>query len=136
MILTDSIWIFPPLKVKRGGKLLTFEKVGSILRLNRPKISSEIDVIQWDRIKSGKDPAVKLNKVFESPTEDNSNAETSDDPDIGRFLIQAIQFLNQAIQFLIQAIQFLIQAIQSLIQAIQFLTQAIQFLIQAIQFLI
>ena len=86
--------------------------MGSILRLNRPKISSEIDVIQWDRIKSGKDPAVKLNKVFESPTEDNSNAETSDDPDIGRFLIQAIQFLNQAIQFLDQAIQFLIQAIQ------------------------
>ena len=60
--------------------------MGSILRLNRPKISSEIDVIQWDRIKSGKDPAVKLNKVFESPTEDNSNAETSDDPDIGTYI--------------------------------------------------
>ena len=60
--------------------------MGSILRLNRPKISSEIDVIQWDRIKSGKDPAVKLNKVFESPTEDNSNAETSDDPDIGKYV--------------------------------------------------
>ena len=81
------------IKVKRGGQLLQIEK---ILRLkNRPaKISSEIDVIQWDKLndnsgeENSKEHIKELNKVFESP-ENNPSAERSaevsnseDDPDI------------------------------------------------------
>ena len=82
------------IKVKRGGQLLQIEK---ILRLNnRPKISSEIDVIQWDKLNNSagvknnsKEHIQELNKVFDSP-ENPSAAERSaeystgseDDPDI------------------------------------------------------
>ena len=81
------------IKVKRGGQLLQIEK---ILRLkNRPaKISSEIDIIQWDKLNDNsgeencKEHIKELNKVFESP-ENNPSAECSaevsnseDDPDI------------------------------------------------------
>ena len=82
------------IKVKRGGQLLQIEK---ILRLkNRPaKISSEIDVIQWDKLndnsgeENSKEHIKELNKVFESPENTNPSAERSsevsnseDDPDI------------------------------------------------------
>ena len=71
-------------------------QIEKILRLkNRPaKISSEIDVIQWDKLndnsgeENSKEHIKELNKVFESP-ENNPSAERSaevsnseDDPDI------------------------------------------------------
>ena len=79
------------IKVKRGGQLLHIEK---ILRLNRPKISSEIDVIQWDKLnnsaggENNKEHIKELNKVFDSPENPSDSAERSaeysseDDPDI------------------------------------------------------
>ena len=79
------------IKVKRGGQLLHIEK---ILRLNRPKISSEIDVIQWDKLnnsaggENNKERIKELNKVFDSPENPSDSAERSaeysseDDPDI------------------------------------------------------
>ena len=82
--LSQSYKIEVDRKAKRGGQLSHIEK---ILRFNRPKISSEIDVIQWDRFNSGKNHnSGKLNNVFGISKNPNESIEDlDDDPDIVRY---------------------------------------------------